>query len=74
MNNLIDLGIIMKKRILIILVFALGWMGIPSMAQDDVITVAALMPSAINDLAFSQSMYDGLAAVQNELGEAHRGP
>ena len=39
------------------------------MAQDDVFRVAALMPSAINDLAFSQSMYDGLLAVQNELGE-----
>ena len=59
----------MKMRILIILVFALSWTGIPSMAQDDVFTAAALMPSAINDLAFSQSMYDGLAAVQNELGE-----
>ena len=31
--------------------------------------VAALMPSAINDLAFSQSMYDGLVAAQEALGE-----
>jgi len=30
--------------------------------------VAAVMPSAINDLAFSQSMYDALVAIQNEMG------
>ncbi|MCY4020800.1 MAG: BMP family protein [Chloroflexi bacterium] len=58
----------MKKRLLIILVFVLAWAGTASLAQDDVFRVAALMPSAINDLAFSQSMYDGLTAVQNELG------
>ena len=30
--------------------------------------VAVVMPSAINDLAFSQSMYDALLAVQAEMG------
>jgi len=30
--------------------------------------VAVVMPSAINDLAFSQSMYDALVKVQNEMG------
>ncbi|MBN1145861.1 MAG: BMP family ABC transporter substrate-binding protein [Anaerolineales bacterium] len=30
--------------------------------------VAVVMPSAINDLAFSQSMYDALIAIQNEMG------
>jgi basic membrane protein A len=30
--------------------------------------VAVVMPSAINDLAFSQSMYDALLAVQTEMG------
>ncbi len=30
--------------------------------------VAVIMPSAINDLAFSQSMYDALVAVQKEMG------
>ena len=59
----------MKKRLLIFLIAALAWAGIPSLAHDDVFRVAALMPSAINDLAFSQSMYDGLVAVQKELGE-----
>ena len=30
--------------------------------------VAVVMPSAINDLAFSQSMYDALLAVQTQMG------
>ena len=30
--------------------------------------VAVVMPSAINDLAFSQSMYDALIRVQNDMG------
>ena len=30
--------------------------------------VAVVMPSAINDLAFSQSMYDALSAIENEMG------
>ncbi len=30
--------------------------------------VAVVMPSAINDLAFSQSMYDALVAIQNAMG------
>jgi basic membrane lipoprotein Med (substrate-binding protein (PBP1-ABC) superfamily) len=30
--------------------------------------VAVVMPSAINDLAFSQSMYDALDAIKNEMG------
>ncbi len=33
-----------------------------------VFKVAVIMPSAINDLAFSQSMYDGLVAVKKEMG------
>lgn len=31
--------------------------------------VAVVMPSAINDLAFSQSMYDALLRVQDEMGK-----
>ena len=30
--------------------------------------VAVIMPSAINDLAFSQSMYDALVRIQEEMG------
>jgi basic membrane lipoprotein Med (substrate-binding protein (PBP1-ABC) superfamily) len=31
--------------------------------------VAVVMPSAINDLAFSQSMYDALVAIRDEMGK-----
>ncbi len=31
--------------------------------------VAVVTPSAINDLAFSQSMYDALVTIQNEMGK-----
>lgn len=31
--------------------------------------VAVVMPSAINDLAFSQSMFDALTAIQNQMGQ-----
>ena len=30
--------------------------------------VAVVMPSAINDLAFSQSMFDALTVIQEEMG------
>ena len=59
----------MKKALLISLIFVLLLGVIPSMAQDDVFRVAAVAPSATNDLAFSQSMYDGLMAIQQEMGE-----
>ncbi|NDJ78749.1 MAG: BMP family ABC transporter substrate-binding protein [Chloroflexi bacterium] len=36
---------------------------------DDPFRVAVVMPSATNDLAFSQSMYDALLFVQEEMGE-----
>jgi basic membrane lipoprotein Med (substrate-binding protein (PBP1-ABC) superfamily) len=38
-------------------------------AQTKPFRVAVVMPSKINDLAFSQSMYDSLVAVQNEMGK-----
>jgi basic membrane lipoprotein Med (substrate-binding protein (PBP1-ABC) superfamily) len=37
-------------------------------AFEDTFQVAVVMPSAINDLAFSQSMYDGLTAIQDWMG------
>jgi len=36
--------------------------------DDEVLRVAVIMPSTINDLAFSQSMYDALIKVQGDLG------
>lgn len=57
--------------LLLVLVVSVALMGIlPAAAQDDgVFRVAAVAPSATNDLAFSQSMYDALLAVQAEMGE-----
>ncbi len=59
----------MKRLLLLTILFALQLGVLPSFADDDVFRVAALMPSAINDLAFSQSMYDGLVAAQEAMGE-----
>ena len=59
----------MKKILLLTLIVALFVGVMPTMAQDDVFRVAAVAPSATNDLAFSQSMYDGLMAIQSEMGE-----
>ena len=59
----------MRKLILVLIVCSLLGGGVLTLAQDDVFRIAALMPSATNDLAFSQSMYDALVAIQEELGE-----
>lgn len=40
----------------------------PPAAPAEPFRVAVVMPSAINDLAFSQSMYDALLLVQEEMG------
>ena len=58
----------MKKILLLTVIIALFLGVMPSMAQDGVFRVAAVAPSATNDLAFSQSMYDGLMAIQNSMG------
>jgi len=54
----------MKRFIAIIGLF----MVLGSMAAAQ-FRVAAVMPSATNDLAFSQSMYDALVSIQNEMGK-----
>ena len=59
----------MKKILTICLLVLFIMTGLASQAHDDVFRIAALMPSATNDLAFSQSMYDALVAIQAELGE-----
>ena len=61
----------MKKVLLLTLIVALFVGVMPTMANDDVFRVAAVAPSATNDLAFSQSIYDGLMAIQSEMGEEH---
>ncbi len=60
----------MKKALLLIMLVALFVGAMPTMAND-VFRVAAVAPSATNDLAFSQSIYDGLMAIQADMGEDH---
>lgn len=59
----------MKKAVLSLLILVLFVAVLPSMAQDEIFRVAAVAPSATNDLAFSQSMYDALLSIQEEMGE-----
>ena len=42
--------------------------GQAAQAPAEKFRVAVVMPSAINDLAFSQSMYDALVRIQTEMG------
>jgi basic membrane lipoprotein Med (substrate-binding protein (PBP1-ABC) superfamily) len=65
----------MKKTARLFTLFALIAMlvsacggGAAGPAASDTFRVAVVMPSAINDLAFSQSMYDALLSVQADKG------
>ena len=67
----------MKTKIsfLLILIFAFtlaacGGGGTTDDGSEGPFRVAVVMPSAINDLAFSQSMYDALIKIQTEMGGA----
>ncbi len=57
----------MKKYILFVLLIALLSVGAAS-AQDAPFKVALVMPSTITDLSWSQAMYEGLLAVQADMG------
>jgi basic membrane protein A len=52
--------------LLVLLVSACGGGG--GDEEGDVFRVAVIMPSTINDLAFSQSMYDALLKIQADMG------
>jgi basic membrane protein A and related proteins len=65
----------MKKRLvtlslLLVVTLALGSFGTPraAFAQDKPVKIGIIMPSAKNDLAWSQAIYDSLVAVQTEMG------
>ena len=45
-----------------------GAVSLSAPVFDDIFKVAVVMPSSINDLAFSQSMYDALVAIQDWMG------
>ncbi|MFN2186999.1 MAG: BMP family protein [Anaerolineae bacterium] len=52
--------------LLVLLVSACGGGG--GDEEGDTLRVAVIMPSTINDLAFSQSMYDALLKIQADMG------
>lgn len=64
----------MKKAYLLVALVLVAAIAVPAFstaaqAQDDPVRVAVVMPSTKSDLAFSQSMIDALAAIQEERGE-----
>jgi basic membrane protein A len=65
------------KRILVILFVLLALLvsacgGGGDGDEDGVFRVAVIMPSTINDLAFSQSMYDALLRIQEDMGGSEK--
>ena len=58
----------MKKGLLLLLVFSLLAFGGLAGAQDAPFRVAIVMPSSVTDLAWSQSIYQGLLEVQAAMG------
>ena len=64
----------MKNRLVIVFVlFALlaaacGGAATPTTVAAEKFRIAVVMPSAITDMAFSQSMWSALTAVQKEMG------
>lgn len=60
----------MKKIIACLLVVAVSCVfGLSALAADEKVMVALVIPSTIDDLAWSQAMYEGVKAVQAEMGE-----
>ncbi len=61
---------------LLVLALLLGGCAMPATeevaVEEGLFRVAVIMPSAINDLAFSQSMYAALLAIQKEMGGANK--
>jgi basic membrane lipoprotein Med (substrate-binding protein (PBP1-ABC) superfamily) len=63
-----------QKRISVVLLFVLLALlvsacgGDSGGGEEEALRVAVIMPSTVNDLAFSQSMYDALIKVQNDMG------
>ena len=62
----------MKKFSLLFTLLLVLTMAVPALtssAQDEGLRIAVVMPSTINDLAFSQSIYDALVAIEEEYEE-----
>lgn len=61
-----------KKMVVVLVLVAMLATGCakpaPTTAPAEAFRIAVVMPSAITDLAFSQSMYSALIAIQTEMG------
>jgi len=56
--------------LVVVLVISLSFfLTVGVSAQSDKFRIALVMPSTVNDMAWSQSMYDSLLAIQEEMGE-----
>jgi basic membrane protein A len=58
-----------KKNIIIIIMVSILVLSLGFGANAKAFRVAVIMPSSISDLAFSQSMYDALLTIQEEMGK-----
>ena len=58
-----------KKNMLVIILVSILVLSLGFGASAKAFRVAVIMPSSISDLAFSQSMYDGLLTIQEEMGK-----
>ena len=58
-----------KKNMLVIILVSILVLSLGFGANAKAFRVAVIMPSSISDLAFSQSMYDGLLTIQEEMGK-----
>lgn len=65
MKKLVHLLTIMM--VMLFLATACG--GGEGSVEDDTLSVAIVSPSAINDFAFTQSIYDAMLALQEDMGE-----
>jgi basic membrane protein A len=57
------------KKVMVVFLLIACMIGFSFSAQAEKIRVALVIPSTIDDMAWSQSMYKGLKAVQADLGE-----
>jgi basic membrane lipoprotein Med (substrate-binding protein (PBP1-ABC) superfamily) len=64
-----NLAIFMLLLLAATMVFA-GGQQEAAATGDEPLRIAVVMPSAVTDLAFSQSMYDALMTIQKEMGGA----
>ena len=62
----------LSSRVVLLTVLVLAVLSVSAVvsAQDDVFRVAAVAPSAENDLAFSQSMFDALTMMDEAMGDS----